>query len=65
MESLKGGVSFKVNFINSGDNPGNSSVESQRLIGIYDSNWSLGEYSVVTASMTFARRVGVSAVMAI
>lgn len=33
MESLKGGVSFKVNFIDSGDNPGNSSGESQRLIG--------------------------------
>ncbi|WP_369000562.1 hypothetical protein TM074_01155 [Candidatus Nanosynbacter sp. TM7-074] len=58
MESLKGGVSFKVNFINSGDNPGNSSGESQRLIGIYDGDWSLGDDGTVNASMTFARRAG-------
>lgn len=58
MESLKGGVSFKVNFINSGDNPGNSSGESQRLIGVYDGDWSLGDDGTVNASMTFARRAG-------
>ena len=58
MESLKGGVSFKVNFINSGDNPGNSSGESQRLIGIYNGDWSLGRNSAVNASMAFARRAG-------
>ena len=58
MESLKGGVSFKVNFINSGDNPGNSSGESQRLIGIYNGDWSLGRNGAVNASMAFARRAG-------
>lgn len=58
MESLKGGVSFKVNFINSGDNPGNSSGESRRLIGIYNGDWYLGEDDSVDASMAFARRVG-------
>ena len=51
MESLKGGVSFKVNFINSGDNPGNSSGESQRLIGIYNGDWSLGRNSAVGSSV--------------
>ena len=58
MESLKGGVSFKVNFINSGDNPGNSSGESQRLIGTYNGDWSLGRSGAVNASMAFARRAG-------
>ena len=58
MESLKGGVSFKVNFIDSGDNKGNYSVESRRLIGIYDGDWSLGDDGTVNASMTFARRAG-------
>lgn len=58
MESLKGGVYFKVNFINSGDNPGNYSGESQRLIGIYNGDWSLGRSGAVNASMAFARRAG-------
>lgn len=58
MESLKGGVSFKVNFIDSGDNKGNSSVESWRLIGVYDGDWSLGDDGAVNASMAFARRAG-------
>ncbi len=58
MESLKGGVSFKVNFIDSGDNKGNYSVGSWRLIGVYDGDWSLGDDGTVNASMTFARRAG-------
>lgn len=58
MESLKGGVSFKVNFIDSGDNKGNYSVGSQRLIGIYNGDWSLGRNGAVNASMAFARRAG-------
>ncbi len=58
MESLKGGVSFKVNFIDSGDNKGNYSVGSQRLIGIYNGDWSLGRNGAVNASMEFARRAG-------
>ena len=59
MESLKGGVSFKVNFINSGDNPGNSSGESQRLIGIYNGDWSfLGGDGAVKASMALSERAG-------
>ena len=58
MESLKGGVSFKVNFIDSGENKGNYSVGSQRLIGIYNGDWSLGRNGAVNASMAFARREG-------
>lgn len=58
MESLKGGVSFKVNFIDSGDNPGNSSGESQRLIGIYNGDWSLGRDGAVKASMALSGRAG-------
>ena len=58
MEILKGGVSFKVNFIDSGDNKGNYSVGSWRLIGVYDGDWSLGDDGTVNASMTFARRAG-------
>ena len=58
MESLKGGVLFKVNFVDSGDNKGNSSVESWRLIGVYDVDWSLGRNGAVNASMAFARRAG-------
>lgn len=58
MESLKGGVSFKVNFIDSGDNKGNYSVGSWRLIGVYDVDWSLGDDGTVNASMAFARREG-------
>lgn len=58
MESLKGGVSFKVNFIDSGDNKGNYSVGSWRLIGVYDGDWYLGDDGTVNASMTFARRAG-------
>ena len=58
MESLKGGVSFKVNFIDSGDNKGNYSVGSWRLIGVYDGDWSLGDDGTVNASMAFARRAG-------
>ena len=51
MESLKGGVSFKVNFIDSGDNKGNYSVGSWRLIGVYDGDWYLGDDGTVNASM--------------
>lgn len=58
MESLKGDVSFKVNFIDSGDNKGNYSVGSWRLIGVYDVDWSLGDDGTVNASMAFARREG-------
>ena len=58
MESLKGGVSFKVNFIDSGDNKRNYSVGSWRLIGVYDVDWSLGDDGTVNASMAFARREG-------
>ena len=58
MESLKGGVSFKVNFIDSGDNKANYSVGSWRLIGVYDVDWSLGDDGTVNASMAFARREG-------
>lgn len=58
MESLKGGVSFKVDFIDSGDNTGNYSVKSQRLTGVYNGDWSLGEDGIVNASMALARRAG-------
>ena len=59
MEKSTGGVSFDIRFIDSGDSSENySSVESRRLIGIYDGNWSLEEDGTVNASMVFARRVG-------
>ena len=59
MEKSTGGVSFDIRFIDSGDGSENySSVESRRLIGIYDGDWSLGEDGAVNASMVFARRVG-------
>ena len=59
MEKSTGGVSFGIRFIDSGDGSENySSVESRRLIGIYDGNWSLEEDGTVNASMVFARRVG-------
>lgn len=59
MEKSTGGVSFDIRFIDSGDGSENySSVESRRLIGIYDGNWSLEEDGTVNASMVFARRVG-------
>ncbi len=59
MEKHAGGVSFGIRFIDSGnDSEDYSTVESQRLIGIYDGNWSLEEDETVNASMVFARRVG-------
>lgn len=59
MEKSTGGVSFDIRFINSGDGSEKySSVESRRLIGIYDGDWSLEEDGTVNASMVFARRVG-------
>ena len=59
MEKSTGGVSFDIRFIDSGDDSENySSVESRRLIGIYDGDWSLEEDGTVNASMVFARRVG-------
>lgn len=59
MEKSTGGVSFDIRFIDSGDGSENySSVESRRLIGIYDDDWSLEEDGTVNASMVFARRVG-------
>jgi len=59
MEKNTGGVSLGIRFIDSGDGSGKySSVESRRLIGIYDGDWSLEEDGTVNASMVFARRVG-------
>ena len=59
MEKSTGGVSFNIRFIDSGNGSENySSVESRRLIGIYDGDWSLEEDGTVNASMVFARRVG-------
>ena len=59
MEKSTGGVSFGIRFIDSGNGSENySSVESRRLIGIYDGDWSLEEDGTVNASMVFARRVG-------
>ena len=59
MEKSTGGVSFGIRFIDSGDGSEKySSVESRRLIGIYDGDWSLEEDGAVNASMVFARRVG-------
>lgn len=59
MEKSTGGVSFDIRFIDSGDGSEKySSVESRRLIGIYDGDWSSEEDGTVNASMVFARRVG-------
>ena len=59
MEKSTGGVSFDIRFIDSSNSSENySSVESRRLIGIYDDDWSLEEDGTVNASMAFARRVG-------
>ena len=59
MEKSTGGVSFDIRFIDSGNGSEKySSVESRRLIGIYDGNWRLGKDGTVNASMAFARRVG-------
>ena len=59
MEKNTGGVSFGIRFIDSGSGSEDySTAESQRLIGIYDGNWSLEEDGTVNASMAFARRVG-------
>ena len=59
MEKSTGGVSLDIRFIDSGDGSEKySSVESRRLIGIYDGDWSLEEDGAVNASMVFARRVG-------
>ena len=59
MEKNTGGVSLDIRFIDSGNSSENySSVESRRLIGIYDGDWSLEEDGTVNASMAFARRVG-------
>ena len=59
MEKSTGGVSFDIRFIDSSNSSENySSVESRRLIGIYDGDWSLEEDGTVNASMAFARRVG-------
>ena len=59
MEKSTGGVSFGIRFIDSGNGSENySSVESRRLIGIYDGDWSLEEDGTVNASMVFARRAG-------
>ena len=44
MEKNTGGVSFGIRFIDSGSGSEDySTAESQRLIGIYDGNWSLEE----------------------
>lgn len=59
MEKSTGGVSFDIRFIDSSNGSEEySSVESRRLIGIYDGDWSLEEDGTVNASMVFARRVG-------
>ena len=59
MEKSTGGVSFDIRFIDSGNGSENySSVESRRLIGIYDGDWYLEEDGTVNASMAFARIVG-------
>lgn len=59
MEKSTGGVSFDIRFIDSSNDSENYfSVESRRLIGIYDGDWSLEEDGTVNASMVFARRVG-------
>ena len=59
MGKSTGGVSFDIRFIDSGDGSENYSfVESRRLLGIYDGDWSLEEDGTVNASMVFARRVG-------
>ena len=59
MEKSTGGVSFDIRFIDSSNGSENySSVESRRLIGMYDGDWSLEEDGTVNASMVFARRVG-------
>lgn len=59
MEKSTGGVSFDIRFIDSGNGSENySSVESRRLIGIYDGDWYLEEDGTVNASMVFARRAG-------
>ena len=59
MEKSTGGVSLDIRFIDSSNSSENySSVESRRLIGIYDGDWSLEEDGTVNASMVFARRVG-------
>ena len=59
MEKSTVGLSFDIRFIDSGDGSEKySSVESRRLIGIYDGDWSLEEDGTVNASMVFARRVG-------
>ena len=59
MEKSTGGVSFDIRFIDSSNGSEKySSVESRRLIGIYDGDWSLEEDGTVNASMVFARRVG-------
>ena len=59
MEKSTGGVSFDIRFIDSGNGSEKySSVESRRLIGIYDGDWYLEEDGTVNASMAFARRVG-------
>ena len=59
MEKSTGGVSLDIRFIDSSNSSENySSVESRRLIGTYDGDWSLEEDGTVNASMAFARRVG-------
>ena len=59
MEKSTGVVSLDIRFIDSSNSSENySSVESRRLIGIYDGDWSLEEDGTVNASMAFARRVG-------
>ena len=59
MEKSTGGISLDIRFIDSSNSSENySSVESRRLIGIYDGDWSLEEDGTVNASMVFARRVG-------
>ena len=59
MEKSTGGVSFDIRFIDSSNGSEEySSVESRRLIGIYDGDWSLEKDGAVNASMVFARRVG-------
>lgn len=58
MEKSTGGVSFDIRFIDSGNGSEKySSVESRRLIGIYDGDWRLGKDGTVNASMAFARSV--------
>ena len=59
MEKSTGGVSFGIRFIDSGNvSEDYSSVESRRLIGVYNGDWSLKKDGTVNASMVFARRVG-------